>query len=254
MVLVFGFLPFISTTLGGIIALRLRHRLHPIMAFAAGLVVTTALANLLPEAHELAEGSDEVLLGALPVAGYLAFSAIDAVLHQQSWEHQHDPYQNPDVPHVHPEETRSRNPLGLLGSVGIIIHTALDGLAIGLGFQASPEVGIVISLAVLTHGFADGMNVVTLALAGGQGVKRARVVLVLDAIAPLAGVAVGSFISVSEQTLGMVLAVFAGVFIGIGAGHLLPEAQHQRPRSAPALVVLALAGAGVALAVRSIAE
>jgi len=45
----FAILPVFSTLLGGTAAIRLRHRLHPFMAFAAGVLVATAVADLLPE-------------------------------------------------------------------------------------------------------------------------------------------------------------------------------------------------------------
>jgi zinc transporter ZupT len=50
--------------------------------------------------------------------------------------------------------------------------------------------------------------------------------------------------------LGFLLAGFSGVFLAIGAGHLLPEAQHHRPGASPWLVLLAAAGACLVLAIR----
>ena len=38
MLIAFAVLPFFSTLLGGAAAIRLRHRLHPFMAFAAGIL------------------------------------------------------------------------------------------------------------------------------------------------------------------------------------------------------------------------
>ena len=254
MLAIFSILPFFSTLLGGIVALRLRHRLHPIMAFAAGVLVATALADLLPEAIELVgpEG-DATLVGAAAVAGYLAFAALEALVHRQSWEHQHPAHEDPYGPHQHPDETPlADSPIGVLGPLGLIVHSTLDGLAIGLGFHASPEVGLVVALAVLAHDFADGMNVVTLALAGGHGRRAALVVLALDALAPPLGALLSTVLVVSSTTLGVLLAVFAGVFIAIGASHLLPEAQHQKPGAAPALWAVAVVGAAVPVAVRSL--
>jgi len=46
-------LPFFSTLLGGLAALHFHHRLHPFMAFASGVLVATAVADLLPEAQLL---------------------------------------------------------------------------------------------------------------------------------------------------------------------------------------------------------
>ncbi|HZS01985.1 MAG TPA: ZIP family metal transporter [Chloroflexota bacterium] len=252
MLAVFSILPFFSTLFGGVVALRLRHRLHPIMAFAGGVLVATALADLLPEGIELVshEGGAGVV-GVAAVVGYLAFSALEALVHRQSWEHQHPAYEDPDTPHQHPgEPSFADSSIGVLGPLGLVVHSTLDGLAIGLGFHASFEVGLIVALAVLAHDFADGMNVVTLALAGGHGQRAAIVVLALDALAPPFGVLLSNVLVLSSAALGTLLGVFAGVFIAIGASHLLPEAQHQRPGAAPALWTLAVLGAIVPVAVR----
>ncbi len=254
MPVVFAVLPFFSTFLGGVAALRFQHRLHPLMALAAGMVVATALADLLPEAAELM-GED---VGRLPVAaavitGYLAFSLVDALIHAQNWERQHTGHDDDlDPMKLGPaESTAPASPLGLTRSAGMILHSLLDGVAIGLGFHANSELGLLVGIAVLTHDFADGMNVVTLALAAGHGIWTARIVLTLDAVAPAVGVAIGSLVPLSSAVLGALLAAFAGVFLAIGAGHLLPEAQHRRPGGAPYLVLIAAVGAGVVLAIQS---
>jgi len=57
---------------------------------------------------------------------------------------------------------------------------------------------------------------------------------------------------VSGPVLGLLLALFAGVFIATGAGHLLPEAEQHRPGVAPALVGLAALGAVVVIVVRTL--
>ena len=43
---IFALLPFVSTLAGGMAALRFRHRLHPFMAFASGVLVATARMRL----------------------------------------------------------------------------------------------------------------------------------------------------------------------------------------------------------------
>jgi len=251
---VLSILPFFSTLFGGMMALRLRHRLHPIMAFAGGVLVATALGDLLPEAIELVGGEGgATVAGVAAVGGFLAFSALEALVHRQSWEHQHPAHEDPDAPHRHPDEAPlADSPIGVVGPLGLIVHSTLDGLAIGLGFHASAEVGLIVALAVLAHDFADGMNVVTLALAGGRGRRAAIVVLALDALAPPVGVLLSSVVVLSGAGLGTLLGVFAGVFIAIGASHLLPEAQHQKPGAAPALWALAVVGAAVPITVRSL--
>ena len=231
MVVVFAILPFFSTLLGGTAALRLRHRLHPFMALAAGVLVATALTDLLPEAAELVGDSGNPLLpGGASVVGFLLYSALEAFIHRESWEHEHErvsPGLEPTESHEH--GTKISTTLGLLGPLSLIAHSMLDGLAIGLAFRAGGNVGLLVGLAVLAHDFADGMNVVTLALSTGKALSATRVLLVLDALAPMVGAAIGTFASIDNAALGILLATFAGVFLAAGAGHLLPEASHHRP-------------------------
>ena len=262
-------LPFFSTLAGGFAALRLRHRLHAFMALAAGVVVATAVADLLPEAFHLV-GEEHVLdVGIAAVVGFIGFSLIEAFLHQASFEHagshDHDHALEREADHDHAavraaavdaaRAARGRPSvlLGVLPPASLIVHSTLDGLAIGLAFQAGTELGFIVLLAVLAHDFADGMNVVTLALDAARGERLAVVLLVLDAIAPVAGAALSTLISISPTTLGVLLATFGGAFIAIGAGHLLPESQHRDPRRGPALVALAAVGAAIVLVVRAVA-
>src|SRR5262249_48592075 len=103
------------------------------------------------------------------------------------------------------------------------------------------------------HDFADGMNVVALALDAARGERTASVLLILDAIAPLAGAGLSVLVTIPSMVLGLLLASIAGVFIAVGAGHLLPEAQHPDPAQGPTLVALTMVGAIVVLAIRSVA-
>lgn len=254
-------LPFVSTLAGGMAALRFHHRLHPFMAFAAGVLVATAIADLLPEANALVgERGLEVAIAFL--VGYLVFAFIESFIHQASLEHGH-------VDHDHGPTARShghrRAPLGarradgstrilgMLAPVSLIVHSTLDGFAIGLAFQAGADLGLIVLLAVLAHDFADGMNVVTLALDAARGRGLAIGFLVADALAPVIGAGLSLLVTIPDLVLGWLLAGFAGVFVAIGASHLLPESQHGHPSRGPALIGLTGLGAVIVLVVRSIA-
>jgi zinc transporter ZupT len=53
--------------------------------------------------------------------------------------------------------------------------------------------------------------------------------LLIDAAAPIAGVASTVMLHVEQAALGFCLALFAGVFLYIGASDLLPESYHDHP-------------------------
>ena len=255
------FLPVFSTIAGGFAALRLQHRLHALMAFAAGIVVATAVSELLPEAYALVGEAGILQVGIATVVGFIGFSFLEAFLHQSSFEHAHeagheaahgeaahgsdDDDEAVTLPH------RGTGILGLLPPASLVVHSAMDGLAIGLAFQAGSEIGFIVLVAVLFHDFADGMNVATIALDAARGERFAIAFVLLDAIAAPIGGLLSALVTISPSTLGLLLATFAGVFIAVGAGHLLPESQHREPRHAPRLVALAGLGAAIILAVRA---
>lgn len=244
------FLPFFSTLAGGFAALRLRHRLHALMALAAGVVVATAIADLFPEAFELAGPENVVGIGVAAVIGFIGFSFLEAFLHQSSFEHADD-HEHAD----HPGTRRARPGPGLIGllpPISLVIHSALDGLVIGLAFQAGDEIGWIVLLAVLLHDFADGMNVATVALEAARGERFAVAFVLLDGIAAPVGGFLSTLVTVEPLTLGLLLAMFGGVFLAIGAGHLLPESQHRDPGREPLMVALAGIGAFLVLGVRAL--
>ena len=249
-----AFLPFFSTLLGGLAALRFHHRLHPFMAFASGVLVATAVADLLPEAQLLVGEQRGLEVGVAALAGYLVFTLIESFIHQQSFEHGHvhDEDGAPVVERPTPSPSSgAQSVLAVLPPASLLIHSTLDGLAIGLGFQAGAGIGLIVLLAVLAHDFADGMNVVTLALEAARGRGLAIVFLVLDALAPVVGAVLSFVVAIPDVALGWMLAWFAGVFIAIGASHLLPESQHERPADGPILVGLSAIGAALVLVIRA---
>jgi ZIP family zinc transporter len=243
-----------STLLGGWAVFRLRHRLHVAMALGAGILVATALVDLIPESISLIGGADPAAAtGIAAIVGFLIYAAVEAFIHQASYEHSHDPEQDPDEPHEHAApHSAAQSTLGWLAPAGLIVHSVLDGVAIGLGYEAGSQVGLLVTLAVLVHDFADGLNIVTVAFAGGRGRTGAIVLLALDAVATIVGVAISQVLPLDPVQLGLLLGAFGGAFIAIGASHLLPEAQHRQRGSVSPLVVLVILGAGVVVAVRAL--
>ena len=78
--LLFGFAiaTFIFTLMGGFFAYRAQDKLHLIISFSAGVLITAAFLDLLPEAFNLHDGGDAglklILLAA--IGGFLAFHLV----------------------------------------------------------------------------------------------------------------------------------------------------------------------------------
>lgn len=205
-------LTVVSTLAGGAFALRLHRELKTAIALSGGIVVGVALFDLIPEALDAI--NDPRRVSTLVGAGFLLFF----VAHRFLVLHHRD----------EAEQARTHAEVGALSAGALAFHTFTDGLAIGLAFGLNTETGILVLVAVISHDFADGINAVTFILRQGGTRGVALRWLALVAVAPLFGALTGSAIDISERTLAHLLAVYAGIFIYIGASDLLPEA-HEHP-------------------------
>ncbi len=207
---------FCSTLIGGLFALRLKDKLHLILGFSAGAIISVAFFDLLPEALELTEGIyDPATLLSFSLLGFATYLVLDRFV----FLHSHH-----DDEHVHGHSGR-----GSFGAGSLSVHSFLDGVAVGLAFHVSAAVGLVVAVAVLAHDFSDGINTVSFILKNGGTRAEAFKWLLVDAIAPVLGVVSTLFFTLPADALGILLALFAGFFLYIGASDLIPESFHSHP-------------------------
>ncbi len=204
---------FLATLLGGLFALRLKDRLHLILGFSAGAVIGVAFFDLIPEALTLGSTTYSAsFITSIMAVGFVLYLLLDRVF----------------LMHGHTEHC-AHGGRGRVGAGSLSLHSFLDGVGIGLAFQVSPAVGAVVAAAVLTHDFSDGINTVGFILKNGGDTKQALRWLFVDACAPALGVFSTLFFSVQDTTLALLLALFSGFFLYIGASDLLPESHHAHP-------------------------
>lgn len=216
MAILFACFTLVSTGMGGIAAIRLRDRMHLLLGFSSGAVLGVALFDLLPEV--ILAGDPPARMMPMVAAGFLAFFALERVtaLHRGR-EHAH-------MADSHEQE------LGAMAAAGLALHSFLDGFAIGVGFQSSLAIGLLIALGVIAHDFSDGLNTVTVVLAHDNPVRRAIIWLAIDMATPVLGAITATVIPLPVTLVPWLLALFAGSFLYIGASDLLPEArEHDSP-------------------------
>jgi zinc transporter ZupT len=222
-VLAVAFGAFAATMAGGLLALRLRDRLHLVLGFSAGAVLAVAFFDLLPEALKLGHAPPSEVLS-VAALGFFAYTVLDRMI----LLHTHQ-----DRDHGKPNVSR-----GWAGAASLSAHSLMDGLAIGMGFQASTSVGVVVAVAVLAHDCSDGMNTVSLVLKNAGTRGQAFGWLVMDAAAPLLGAGISLMVPLPQEVLALVLALFGGFFLYIGASDLLPESFHAHPKTLTTVTTL----------------
>ncbi len=214
-----------ATFIGGSFALRFRDKLHLILGFSAGAVAGVALFDLLPEAIGLGTKYHSASTVALFVAfGLFGYLILDRLI----------------LLHTHEEdgEAAVSASRGSFGALTLSAHSFLDGVAIGVGFQASATIGIIIAAAVLTHDFSDGINTVNLVLRNEGKPRRAFKWLLVDAAAPITGAASTLLFRIPDAAIGLILAIFVGTFLYLSASDLIPESHHRHPRALTTLMTL----------------
>ena len=204
---------FVSTLLGGLTALKHKDNLHRLLGYTSGVILGVVAFDLLPEIFALIDSTKQSVSVAMVtlVAGFLLFHIIEkSILIHHAQEHEYGAHHHPDV--------------GVFSALALAGHSFLDGVGIGLGFQVGNNVGVAVAIAVIAHDFSDGLNTVGLVLAHKNNKKKAVMLLIVDALAPILGALSTLLFHISDAGLLFYLCFFAGFLLYIGASAILPEA------------------------------
>ena len=212
----------LATTAGGYLAIKAKDRLHLVLGLSAGLLLGLVAFDLLPEVFEM--GTQEVFhapaVSVALIAGFLLLHFYEQIFGS------HEPAES-DYGHDH---THSSNVAGSLGALAMGGHVFLDGLALGVAFKVSSDLGIAVFIALLVHAFSDGLNTVSFLIKSGTWSKKGIWLLGVDAVARISGAALGTTLVLNENVIAIYLAAFAGIVIYLATSHILPEA-HSRHSS-----------------------
>jgi zinc transporter ZupT len=185
---------------------------------AAGILITIAIADLIPEALK-ASGVDRAVGGVL--AGFLVLFAIETVTRGHG--HHHD-----DVGHHGHDHHHHHAVVPFM--IGLGLHNFTDGFAIGTSAELSHSAAVAVAIGVIIHQLPVGLSVA--AVFGAENMSSRHVIKAIVGMAlaiPLGALFIAALPDLSTSTSGMLGAVSAGALLYIGAGHLLPEAHAEEP-------------------------
>ena len=207
---------FLATFLGGLIVFKLKRTLPYLFAFAAGNLIGVSFFDIQPVLYQIGgpSGISMRYLMVIIVASFFFFNLLERylVLYHTDSDNFHG--------HI----------MGPVGAGGLVVNSLLDGVAIGIAFQVGAGIGLIVGLAVIFHDITDGMNTVVIMLKNRQSTKNSMVFLLLDSIAPALGILLTVPLQIPEPVLAILLSIFAGEFLFIGAASLLPETYRYPPK------------------------
>src|SRR2546429_4607900 len=228
LVLLLTSLAMCSTLAGGYVAIKAHRRIHLLMGLGAGVLLGAVFFDLLPESLSVAREQGwniRIILG-IVVAGFLLFYLTERLL----------------VLHACPEDdctNQAHQHIGRLSAVGLIVHSTLDGAAIGAASLVSWQTGLLVALAVIAHDSSDGLNTILLVTHGERARRIDILFLALDAVAPVIGGLLALIVLPPAGALAVFLGFASGFFLYTATSDLLPEAHRRSPSIAVALATIA---------------
>ncbi len=217
-----SFIAGVSTALGVVVLLIFgkpkEKFLAMLLGFAGGIMLAISVFELLPESVILSFMTVSIISF---IFGALMMFGLDKLIpHSHLSTTDHLEIENPEKIKMNLSMLRT----GYLIFFGIGLHNLPEGIAIGAGFESSPEIGLYIAIAIALHNVPEG-----LAIAGPlktAGIKNLKIIIF--ALGAGLMTVVGTFISllifnITKVFIGGFLAFAAGAMIYIVNDELIPQ-------------------------------
>ena len=181
------------------------------LAFAAGVMLSVAFLQLLPQSLKIS-GAITAMLGL--AAGALVMYVLDKV-----------------IPHIHPglcsqEQGKSFEKTAFYLFLGIFLHNFPEGMAIGMGSLAGIKESLTIAIAIAIHDIPEGVcTSAPFYFATGERLKS-FLISTSTAIPTLIGFAFAYFFLQGAPSFisSFLTAATAGIMIYISTDELIPNA------------------------------
>ena len=186
------------------------------VSFAAGVLIATAFIKILSES--LHQGEIDSVLFITLIGIIFSFFMERFVL----WYHHHH------------NDMHNIKPSAYLVIIGDMIHNFIDGIAIAATFSVSISLGIVATIAIISHELPQEIADFMILVRSGFTRQKALMYNFLSALTAVLGGITGIFlVNTYLNVLPSALALTAGIFIYIAAADLIPELHENHDKSKP---------------------
>jgi zinc and cadmium transporter len=221
---------------------------HHLVSLSAGVLLGTALLDILPEAFESRVPPQSLFLTLL--VGLLFFFLLEkAELYRHSHHHEGDEHH-----HQHGFDQQQAGRGGWSVILGDSIHNFCDGIIIAAAFLADMRLGVVTSLAIVAHEIPQEVGDYIVLLNAGFSRGRALFFNAVSGLASVLGGLIGYFVvGPWESLFPYLLVVASSSFIYVAVADLIPQLQHRLSLKETA-AQLAWLGAGLGIVVLAVSQ
>ncbi|MEP7056990.1 MAG: ZIP family metal transporter [Caldimonas sp.] len=221
---------------------------HHLVSLSAGVLLGTALLDVLPEAFQ-SKASPQSLFMTLLIGLLFFFLLEKAELYRHSHHHEGDEHH-----HQHGFDQQQAGRGGWSVILGDSIHNFCDGIIIAAAFLADTRLGVVTSLAIIAHEIPQEVGDYIVLLNAGFSRGRALFFNAVSGFAAVVGGTIGYFIvGPWESLFPYLLVVASSSFIYVAVADLIPQLQHRLTIKETA-AQLAWLGAGLLIVVGAVSQ
>jgi zinc transporter ZupT len=176
-----------------------------LIALSAGLLLSIALLDLIPDAQKDISNSSLFVL-----IGFLMMFFVFLPGKSKSYNS--------------PENSNHAAATGL--SLGMLLHNFFEGLSIGVSYAATFKLGIIVSIALVIHKIPEGLSYTSAMLAFLNGRRKTAIYLIIQGIFTWIGAGCALILSgwkdFQEPAVAIGLSITAGIFLYLSSTLLLP--------------------------------
>jgi zinc and cadmium transporter len=221
----------LATAIGGVLSVVVAAALtlavltkivHHLVSLSAGVLLATALLDILPEAFS-AKAPPQALFATL-LGGLLFFFLLEkAELYRHTHHHEGDEHH-----HHHGFDRQQAGRGGWSVILGDSIHNFCDGIIIAAAFLADTRLGVVTSIAIIAHEIPQEVGDYIVLLNAGFSRGRALLFNALSGLAAVVGGVIGYFVvGPWQEFFPYLLVIASSSFVYVAVADLIPQLQHR---------------------------
>ncbi|MEA2089505.1 MAG: ZIP family metal transporter, partial [Thermoproteota archaeon] len=198
-----SFLACVVTTIGIYVISKYRKwgekHVAYFMCFAAGVIISVSFLHIIPKSFKMSENVNPILTPMFLLIGFLLLRVFSELMKGVS--------------------STEKRVIGIIPTVGIGLHSFVDGIIYSVTFTVSIFTGILATTGMVLHEFPEGIVTFLFLIEGGFEKKKSLLYAFLAAAisTPLGMLVSYPFISsLKKPVLGMLLALSAGALIYVG--------------------------------------
>jgi len=221
----------LATAIGGVLSVVVAAALtlavltkivHHLVSLSAGVLLATALLDILPEAFS-GKAPPQALFATL-LGGLLFFFLLEkAELYRHTHHHEGDEHH-----HQHGFDRQQAGRGGWSVILGDSIHNFCDGIIIAAAFLADTRLGVVTSIAIIAHEIPQEVGDYIVLLNAGFSRGRALLFNALSGLAAVVGGVIGYFVvGPWQEFFPYLLVIASSSFVYVAVADLIPQLQHR---------------------------